>query len=321
MCWSPLTPLMKVTITAVIAGLFTSATLAQDVDNSSEQQQGKDPAFAVTDVIGTYWELSEEQKRGIFQLRTFEPNFILPVIHSSDINEQPVSPTRGPASTLDSYKPNEAKLQISLRTKLLEDVILPGADLWVSYTQTSLWQVWDGDNSSPFRSTDYNPDVFAVVPIPENLDVLPGKARIRFAKVGFAHESNGQTKPDSRSWNYFHFGGMIEYGDLSWETTWKQRVNETGDDDDNPDLIRYRGNFENRLLWRDSLSTYSVTRVTRELSWDKGSWQVDFTHPLNSSKPDGLRFYIQFFSGYGETLLDYNHRQNRIGIGFLLLNI
>lgn len=257
----------------------------------------------------------------MFQLRTYRPNFLLPIHHSSNINTQPQSPTRGPSEPLDSYKPNEVKLQISLRTKLFENLLLPNADLWVSYSQVSLWQAWNSDDSSPFRSTNYNPDVFYILPWSDEFDFIPGDARIRFAKVGFAHESNGQTKPDSRSWNYFHFGGAIEWGNVLWETTWKQRVNEVGDEDDNPDLVRFRGNFENQISWRNQLSTYSLTRKTREFSWDRGSWQLDFTHPVNSNKPDGLRFYIQFFSGYGETLIDYNHRQNRIGIGFLLLNI
>ncbi|MFC0446298.1 phospholipase A [Pseudidiomarina halophila] len=277
--------------------------------------------FNEEDLVARFWELDEEHKRGVFQLRTYRPNFLLPIHHSSNINTQPQSPTRGPSEPLESYKPNEVKLQISLRTKLFENLLLPNADLWVSYSQVSLWQAWNSDDSSPFRSTNYNPDVFYILPWSDKFDFIPGDARIRFAKVGFAHESNGQTKPDSRSWNYFHFGGAIEWGDVLWETTWKQRVNEVGDEDDNPDLIRFRGNFENQISWRNQLSTYSLTRKTRELSWDRGSWQLDFTHPVNSSKPDGLRFYIQFFSGYGETLIDYNHRQNRIGIGFLLLNI
>ncbi|WP_258807890.1 phospholipase A [Pseudidiomarina sp. CB1] len=317
---------MRLWVSALVlgVGLMSTSAVADDAANE-EPQQSKGltwQEFDTEDLVSRLWELDEEHKRGIFQLRTYEPNFILPIHHSSEINTQPESPSRGPSSdTLNSYKPNEVKLQISLRTKLFENLLLPNADLWVSYTQTSLWQAWNGDESSPFRSTNYNPDVFYIVPWSDDLDFIPGPAKVRFAKVGFAHESNGQTKPDSRSWNYFHFGGAVQWGDLLWETTYKQRVNETGDEDDNPDLIRFRGNFENRFSWRNDLSTYSVTRITRELSWDRGSWQLDFTHPVNSNKPDGLRFYIQFFSGYGETLIDYNHRQNRIGIGFLLLNI
>ncbi|CAB0150908.1 Putative phospholipase A1 [Pseudidiomarina piscicola] len=296
------------------SGVIAAPALANNEGMTSEE-------FVEEDLVGRFWELDEDQKRGVFQLRTYHPNFVLPIHHSSDINTTPESPTRGPSDPLDSYKPNEVKLQISLRTKLFEDLVLPNADVWVSYTQVSLWQAWNSDDSSPFRSTNYNPDIFYVIPWADDWDFIPGDARVRFAKVGFAHESNGQRKPDSRSWNYVHFGGAVEWGDLLWETRWKQRVNEVGDEDDNPDLIRFRGNFENRFSWRNDLSTYSLTRTTREFSWDRGSWQLDFTHPVNSDKPDGLRFYIQFFSGYGETLIDYNHRQNRIGIGFLLLNI
>ncbi|RUO47847.1 phospholipase A [Pseudidiomarina donghaiensis] len=310
----------------LVGGLFWSQlVLAQDtsenaVNNPQAEVELDAEAFAETDLIGRFWELGEDQKRGIFDLRTFHPNFILPVHYSSNPNEQPSSPTRGPGTPFENLQPNEVKLQLSLRTKLVEDILLDG-DIWVAYSQTSLWQAWNSDDSSPFRSTNYKPEVFYVMPWKEKWDFIPGDATVRFAKAGLAHESNGQRKPDSRSWNYIYFGGAVEWGPVIWETTWKQRVNEVGDDDDNPDLVRYRGNFENRFSWRNNLSTYSLTRITRELSWDKGSWQLDFTHPLNSDKPDGLRFYIQFFSGYGETLLDYNHRQNRIGIGFLLLNI
>jgi len=306
----------KVSLIALL--LVTPLAYGQDLTEAEQDIDAE--TFKEIDLIGRFWELGEEQKRGIFELRTFNPNFILPVHHSSNINTQPSSPSRGAATPLESSKPNEVKLQLSLRTKLLEDFLLDG-DLWVAYSQTSLWQAWNSEDSSPFRSTNYKPEVFYILPWKDKWDFLPGDAQVRFAKAGLAHESNGQRKPDSRSWNYIYFGGAAEWGPVIWETTWKQWINETGDEDDNPDLVRYRGNFENRFSWRDSLSTFSLTRITRELSWDKGSWQFDFTHPVNSSKPDGLRFYIQFFSGYGETLLDYNHRQNRIGFGFLLLNI
>lgn len=308
------------------AGLISQASVvgAQDASDDSSEFDGVEELeeeIDVNDLIGTFWELGAEQKRGVYELRTYRPNFILPVHHSSDINKQPSSPTRGDSERIENYKPNEVKLQLSLRTKIFEDIFLPNGDIWVAYSQTSLWQMYNSDDSSPFRSTDYNPDIFYVLPVTEEFDFLPGKARVRMGKFGFAHQSNGQRKPDSRSWNYFHFGGVAEYDDVIWESSYKLRVNETGDDDDNPDLVNYRGNFENTFSWINGTSTYSLKRTSPYLSLSRGSWQIDYTRPVSQSKPDGLRFYIQIFSGYGESLLDYNHRQNRIGFGFLLLNI
>ena len=46
-----------------------------------------------------------------------------------------------------------------------------------------------------------------------------------------------------------------------------------------------------------------------------------WTHPVFPSRPDGLRWYVQVFHGYGETLLDYNHSQTSIGLGFTLFQL
>lgn len=37
-----------------------------------------------------------------------------------------------------------------------------------------------------------------------------------------------------------------------------------------------------------------------------------------ADQPSGLRWYAQLFHGYGETLLDYNHRQSSLGLGLTL---
>ncbi|RUO38153.1 phospholipase [Aliidiomarina shirensis] len=302
---------------ALFFALSGAAAYAEETDNTEVEEE--EERITPSDFISKFWELDQNDKRGTFVIRTFQPNFFLPAHYSSSINRQPTSPSRGDAPEQPDYDSTEIKLQISLRTKLWENLFLPNADLWAAYTQTSLWQAYDNKDSRPFRSTDHNPEIIYTVPIAERLDVLPGKPRLRMVQAGFAHHSNGQSEPLSRSWNYTYVGGVVEYGEFMIESKWKQRINETNDDDDNPDLLRYRGNVETRVSWLPGRSTASITLITRDFSTDRGSVQFDYTYPL-TKRPDGIRAYLQLFSGYGETLIDYNHRQNRIGIGFLLLN-
>lgn len=274
----------------------------------------------VSTILQSLWELDEQDKRGTFRVRTYQPNFLLPAHYTSSINRQPVSPTREGADYQDNYKGIEAKLQISIRAKMLEDVLLPGADLWFGYTQTSMWQVWNSEDSAPFRSTDYQPEVMYVIPTLDYLSDLPFGWSMQMLQLGFVHQSNGQSEPLSRSWNRLYVGAAFEREQVGVSVKVNKRLNEKYSDDDNPDLTSYLGTTDLQITW---LPGHATASLTRKMSWDdfsKGSWQLDFTYPVNKEQPDGLRLHLQLFSGYGETLLDYNHRQNSIGLGFMLFN-
>ena len=263
------------------------------------------------------WELGDEDKRRDFVIRTYHPNFLLPVHYTSNINRSPASPTRSGGSLNPNYRALEAKLQISLRAKVVEDLLLPGADLWVAYTQRSLWQLWDRQDSAPFRSTDYQPEMIYVVPVPEKLGTLPFGWKLRMLQLGAAHQSNGQSDPLSRSWNRVYLGAGLEHGDFSLMLRANQRLR-VQNSDDNPDLTDYIGRGEVAMAWSRGISTYAVTWHTSLNSLSRGSLQVDWTYPVFASQPSGLRWYAQLFTGYGETLLDYNHRQTSIGLGLSL---
>lgn len=75
------------------------------------------------------WELTPATKRGTFVVRTYLPNYVLPMHYTSSINATPGSPTHPAGDANVTYKPVEAKLQISLRTKVAEGLLLPDADL------------------------------------------------------------------------------------------------------------------------------------------------------------------------------------------------
>lgn len=298
--------------------VYAAASDDAEIENKLDEQPPMPPP---QQLLHQFWELDAEDKRGLYILRTFQPNYILPYHYTSKVNTRPHTPTLGAVGEEIAYKNQELKLQFSFRTKLLEDIFLPQADLWVAYTQTSLWQAWSNDLSRPFRSTDHNPDIFYVIPVSPRFDLIPGELGIKMIRIGLAHHSNGQSKPESRSWNYWHFSAAISLGPILLESTYKNRVKESYERDDNPDLVYYKGNIETRLTGLLGRTSLSLQRSSHYFSTHRGNWQLDVTYPLTRSRPDGVRIQLQLFSGYGETLLDYNHRQNRIGLGFLLLNI
>ena len=116
-------------------------------------------ASAEGSYLDEFWELSPERKRGTFNFTGYRPNYFFPVHVTSRVNRSPNTPSAGHAGSLPDYDKVEAKLQISVRTKLAEGLLLPNADLWFAYTQQSLWQIYSGSISRPFRATDHEPEL------------------------------------------------------------------------------------------------------------------------------------------------------------------
>lgn len=275
--------------------------------------QGMKPSF-----LSKYWELDQGDKRGTFNFTGYRPNFLLPVHLTDRINSTPTSPTPERTGSFRDYQRAEAKLQISLRTKIAQNVLLPGADVWAGYTQQSYWQIYNGSESRPFRSTDYEPELMYVVPTPDSLRTLPFGWQWRFGMVAIAHQSNGQAAPLSRSWNRSYFATGFERGDTSLIVRLNRRFDEEAADDDNPDLTDFRGRGDIQLNWTPGRATASLLWRTTFKNFNRGSLQFDWSYPVHPEEPRALRWYVQLFSGYGETLLDYNFRQTTLGAGLSL---
>ncbi|MDI1260397.1 phospholipase A [Aquabacterium sp.] len=267
--------------------------------------------------MSRYWELDQADKRGTFNYTSYRPNFFMPLHSMASVNRNPSSPTRAKASNLPRYQNGEAKIQVSLRSKVWENALLPGADLWVAYTQQSMWQLWNRDQSAPFRSTDYQPEVIYVVPTPASWQSLPLGWKWRMTQAGIVHQSNGQPDPLSRSWNRVYAQAGLERRDLMFNLRLEHRLktdNSVGDD--NPDIQDYMKRAELQMMWTPGRSTAAV--AWRPSFSGKGSVQLDYSYPVFRDRPDGLRWYAQLFQGYGETLLDYNFKQTSLSLGLTI---
>ena len=212
---------------------------------------------AQTSLLLKFWELEPSDKRGIFNFVGYQPNYMLPIHYTSRINRAPQSPTQAIVSQPDDRR-EEAKFQLSLRTKLAQDLLLPGGDLWGAFTQQAMWQIYNGADSKPFRNTDYQPEITYVLPTAPIWRELPLGWQWRYTQIGLAHQSNGQSDPLSRSWNRVYLGAGFERGDWSLTGKVNQRMKEQVETDNNPDLVTYRGRAEFQLGWAHELHTASL---------------------------------------------------------------
>lgn len=204
---------------------------------------------------------------------------------------------------------NEAKFQISLKVPLALNLFDGRADLIAGYTNRSFWQVFNKEISSPFRETNHEPEVW--MRWRSDLALLGG--RFRVISLGFNHQSNGQAGPLSRSWNRVFLESLYERGPFALNARVWQRLSEDAAKDDNPDIVDYMGRFELTGIYRQGESEFSAM-LRRNLGTRKGAYQLDWSYPLYKN----LRGYLQWFDGYGESLIDYNHRTRSLGIGVQL---
>ncbi|MCP4118239.1 MAG: phospholipase A [Desulfobacteraceae bacterium] len=263
--------------------------------------------------LSDLWELDKSRSRSRFTIKMHRSNYIMPFTYNRSPNNKPIHEVDPDTDVYES----EVAFQLSIKSKLWEGILGKDLDLWVGYTQRSFWQLYNTD-SAPFRETNYEPEL--LLNLPMSID-LPGMT-LRTVNFGINHQSNGRGEPLSRSWNRLvaNFGfekeNAFSGGDtlvLQLKSWW--RIPESSSDDDNPDIEDYLGNGEIRgyYLWEGQRFGMMV-RNNLDFNDNRGAFQVEWTYPLN----ERVSWYLQYYTGYGESLLDYDHTVNRLGIGFIL---
>jgi outer membrane phospholipase A len=220
-------------------------------------------------------------------------------------------------------KSPNAKFQISFMYQLLNNEgplatrapALKGFHL--AYTQTSLWD-WNAP-SAPFFDTSYKPEfLYAWERVaggqPPNWYQLD-------LQGGLQHESNGKDGADSRSLNTAYLRPTLTLGrDDGLQLTLQPRAwVYLGDLSDNPDIADYRGYADLRAImgWKRGLQLSALGRMGEDAN--HGSLQLDLTYPtMRIFGSFSLYLQAQYFTGYGESLLEYNRRSEAFRVGFSL---
>ncbi len=250
----------------------------------------------------------EEDRKNVLQpftLMSHKPNYLLFAAYNTSGYDPELYRLQADDPALD-LNDTEVQFQISLKTPLavgLFDLF----DIYAAYTNHSFWQLYDSD-SAPFRETDHEPEVW--------LQFQPGWTFMGVTNtanaIGFVHQSNGQGGVLSRSWNRIYAAIALEHGPFALGIKPWYRIPES--DDDNPDITDYLGHYELRAAykWNDHVFS-AMSRNNLESGFSKGAVELSWSFPLGDYP--FLKGYVQYFNGYGESLIDYDHHVNKIGIG------
>lgn len=281
---------------ALLALLLALPILAAGVEEDRPERQ---PTLA------EQWSPSEQA------LRMHKQNYFLFFARSSNPNDTPTSPN--PANQVPpSYQLDhkEMKFQISLKALMMGE---GRTALWFGYTQLSFWQFYDFPQSQPFRENNFEPELILSRRL-AGKDI--GGFDAAFVNLALVHQSNGQVLPRSRAWNriYLQAGLERDFGAgrrlILLPRVWK-RLGAGGVDDDNPDIAEYlgHGDLELRYLHNNQATLTALLRI-RSVQFDLALSSKLVTPLLHNTS-----LHLQYFDGYGESLIDYNQRHRTIGIG------
>lgn len=305
------------------ASTTATALRAQCVQAPANQATSSaPPAQAVAGTPSSAVSRRLQQERNVdgnpFGLTAHKRNYILPITYNSNPNNEPYQLAgSGETEPLDK---TEAKFQLSVKVPLIEQLLTEDDRLDFAFTVQSYWQVYNDEFSSPFRETNYNPELFYQF----GNDWKLGGWTNSIIRLGAEHQSNGRTQLLSRSWNRLYAQFVFEND--NWAIAFKPwyRLPEDGKDDplkaegdDNPDIDDYMGYFELNAAALYGEHEFGAMLRNNLRSENKGALQLDWSFPLYGR----LRGYAQYFNGYGESLIDYNASSQRVGVGILLTDV
>ncbi len=303
---------------------FSNASTGISIDKEKPAAIAVKKTNADLTYLERKWRLTSEGDWNINDFETYKSNYLI-FSHTDNTNDIPQSPNQ-PNTENRNLDAEDLKFQLSLKTELYNNIPLinklpfvTSSRLWGAYTQKSNWQIFDAEASRPLRENNYEPELILSLGIDNEVNGVKKDYIPRMMNLGVVHQSNGRSNPTSRSWNRVYLESGWELTDrisLMVRPWW--RIPEDDKKDDNPDIEKFMGYGDVTVRYETPSNKTAVSVLLRNnlRSDNKGFAQIDLQQRVFNNPY--IKLHMMFSSGYGDTLLDYNHSQNILGFGISL---
>ncbi len=227
----------------------------------------------------------------------YKPTYILPYYYTHSPYYAVYQTPQGQPPNNQKIMHNEFKAQLSFLVPVIPRMFHdPDLSLNLAYSQLNYWQVYA--SSQYFRETNYEPEIFIENHFHRNW----------LFRGGLNHQSNGRGGQLERSWN--RAIGSIQVSGDNWLIGLRAWAVLSQGEDTNG-IARYLG-YEHLLFsYKIKKAVASIQLQNLESGMRRGSVEITLSYPVLKH----IALYAQFFSGYGQSLIEYNHRTNSAGIG------
>lgn len=203
---------------------------------------------------------------------------------------------------------SDVKFQLSIAQRLTKTTLPLNSYLFIAFSIKAMWNVFE--NSLPMRDLNFNPGLGWSFPF-----FSKGRYAGKFTFM-IEHESNGRDGDESRSWNKISFAGstLVNEWLMVHSKFWIPIV----DGENNRDILKYSGIYQGGL---------AVTTPNQRFGWaltlvKRKGWNLNFNTILEFNwrifPKDNEYFFVQYYNGFGECMLDYNKFHSRIRVGMVI---
>ena len=200
------------------------------------------------------------------------------------------------------------KFQISVAQRLTNATLPWGTYLYLFYSQKCFWNVLE--NSMPMTDLNFNPGIGLTKPL------FVKNRYVGKVSLIVEHESNGSDSIWSRSWNKVSLAANIII-DPNLSVAGKVWI-PIVDGENNRDILRYSGIYQMSVQAMSNNRKFSgaLTLVKRK------GWNLNYNTILELayrfSKQSNQFFFLQYYNGYGEGLLDYKVWKSQVRVGIVI---